>query len=309
MGLLAVVAAAGAKGISRDRAMGLLWAEVGEEQARHALSQAVYALRRGADRNLIVGTTLLRLDPAVASDVAELRTALQAGELETVAHLYTGKFLDGFYLPGAPEFERWVEEERASLEAEVARAFERLAVQMDEEGRRADAVRWWQRLADLDPFSARYAAGLMRALAAAGDRSGALGRAKLYRETVRRELNAEPDSAVEKLEQSLRLAPPVPVSAPKVPEPARVPEQLAASVATPRETEREPLVVRGRPPRWLLPAALLVSVASVGFAVRGLGTRESGSRPFLCQVSPEGDQRFSFDRGPTQPSLAASTMR
>jgi hypothetical protein len=28
-----------------------------------------------------------------------------------------------------------------------------------------------------------------------------------------------------------------------------------------------------------------------------------------CQVSPEGDQRFSFDRGPTQPSLAASTMR
>jgi heat shock protein HtpX len=29
----------------------------------------------------------------------------------------------------------------------------------------------------------------------------------------------------------------------------------------------------------------------------------------LCQVSPEGDQRFSFDRGPTQPSLAASTMR
>ena len=31
------------------------------------------------------------------------------------AALYDGPFLDGFYLTGAPEFERWVEAERATL--------------------------------------------------------------------------------------------------------------------------------------------------------------------------------------------------
>lgn len=41
LALLALVAAAGKKGISRDRVIGILWSETEEEQARHTLSQTL----------------------------------------------------------------------------------------------------------------------------------------------------------------------------------------------------------------------------------------------------------------------------
>jgi DNA-binding SARP family transcriptional activator/tetratricopeptide (TPR) repeat protein len=293
LALLAVVAAAGAKGVSRERVIGLLWPDTGEEQARHALSQAIYALRRGAERDLIAGTNQLRLDPSLTSDVGELRTALGAGDLETGARLYSGRFLEGFYLSGAPEFERWVDEERRDLEGEVVRALERLARQADEEGARPDAVRWWQRLTALDPLSARYAAGLMRALAATGDRSGALGRAKLYRETVRRELDAEPDPAIEKLERSLRSTPAV---SPAVQQPEPLPPPSAVVPAAPEPTQRHPRR------RWQVAAALLAAGALVAFVVRGGGTRDAGALPFLAV----GDVRIE---GPGDSTAGARVLR
>jgi DNA-binding SARP family transcriptional activator len=277
MALLALVAHAGQKAISRDQVIGILWAETGEEQARHTLSQTLYNLRRASGRDVIVGTTQLRLDPSVSSDIGDLRDGLAAGELEGVGTLYTGKFLEGFYLPGAPEFERWVEEERTVLHREALRAIERLAKQSDEGGKPAESVRWWQRLAELDPLSARYTAGHMRALAAVGDRSGALARAKFHREAVHRELDAEPDPAVRQLEQSLRAAPPTPAPIPAGPTPSSPAPSQSIAAAGPRAQHPA-----SRRVGWLLPAAVLVGVVGVGFAVRGFGSRSLGSLPFLA---------------------------
>lgn len=207
LALLAVAANAGPKGISRERLIGIFWAETGEEQARHTLSQTLYGLRKTVGRDLIIGSTHLRLDPSVESDIGDLRTALSAGDFETVARLYTGEFLDAFYLPGAPEFERWVEEERASLRGDALRAIERLARNADQAGQPTDAVRWWGRLTALDPLSARYAGGYIRALAGAGDHSGALARARQHREVIHRELGVEPDPEIQQLEATLRTAP------------------------------------------------------------------------------------------------------
>ena len=284
LGLLTLVATAGQQGLSRDRAIGILWPDTPEDQARHTLSQTLYNIRRAAGRDLIVGTSLLRLDPRVTSDVGELRSAILTGDLETVGRLYSGQYLAGFYLPGAPEFERWVEEERAGLEFEAKRAIERLAKQADDERRPADAVRWWQRLADLEPLSARYIAGLMHALAGAGDRSGALARAKLYRETVHRELNAEPDPAVQKLEATLRTAPSVeaPVSPPPTvtsssrTEPATIAVPTAPSPETTAPTKR-PGTSRVR---WA--ALALIGIAALILIVRGFTTRSRSDRPFLA---------------------------
>ena len=273
LALLALVAAAGKKGISRDRVVGILWPETSEEQARHALSQTLYRLRRETGREWIVVTHELRLEPSVSSDVGDLRHAVSVGELETVGLLYTGKFLDGFYLPAAPEFERWVEEERASLELEALRAIERLAQHADAEGRPAESVHWWQRLAELDPLSARYAAGHMRALAEVGDRSKALARAKSYREAVHRELNAEPDPAVQKLEQFLRAAPdePTPVQ----------PAHPLPPHPIPSQPEPAPQQSGTRRARWLVPAMLLGLVA-MGLAVRSFGRGSAAAPPFLA---------------------------
>ena len=54
--LLAALAAAGRKGLSRDALVGLLWPEVDDARARAALSQALYALKRdiGVDELILV---------------------------------------------------------------------------------------------------------------------------------------------------------------------------------------------------------------------------------------------------------------
>jgi DNA-binding SARP family transcriptional activator/tetratricopeptide (TPR) repeat protein len=300
LALLALVAAAGKKGISRDRVVGILWSETSEEQARHTLSQTLYNLKREVRSDLIVGSTHLRLEPASSSDVGELREAVQAGDLEAVGRLYTGRFLEGFYLSGAPAFERWVEEEQAGLHREAQRAIERLVKFAEEGTRPAESVRWWQRLGELDPLSARYAAGHMRALAAVGDRSGALARARLYRETVHRELDVEPDRAVQELEQRLRAAslPPAPAPTPVIPAPS-------ASAGG------EPPAHPSRPQRsvWLFTTAALVLVVVLGLVARGFGIGRASSPPFLAVGEIRTDSPGDSTRpGPILRDLLATSL-
>ena len=84
LALLALLAGAGERGMSRDKLLGYLWPDSDAEKGRNVLAQAVYALRRdlGAEQ-LFLGTSDLRLNPdVITSDVAEFRAALSAGRLE-----------------------------------------------------------------------------------------------------------------------------------------------------------------------------------------------------------------------------------
>src|SRR5215212_6812510 len=103
LGLLAVLAAAGEQGITREKLLGFFWPESDTQRARHALKQALYILRRDLrDAELVLGNATLRLNPAsIASDVQEFEQALAQGALERAAELYKGPFLDGLYLDGA----------------------------------------------------------------------------------------------------------------------------------------------------------------------------------------------------------------
>ncbi len=278
MALLALAAAAGRRGISRDRVLGLLWPESEEEQARHTLSQTLYSLKRDTGRDWIVTTPELRLDQAISSDVGDLERALEAGDHETAAGLYTGVFLDGFYLPGAPQFERWVEDERARLRAAVTRAAERAAAGAEQRADHAGALRFWTRLTELDPLSARYAAGRMRALVAAGDRASALAHARHHEAIVRRELDAEVDPAIRSLVLAMRAEGPG-ASATAVARPVQVPATEVPAQASPLSTEPER--VRSRQP-WRL-GALLLGVA-VLFVLGATVLRSTRAReiPFLA---------------------------
>ncbi len=247
LGLLALVAAAGKRGVSRDRVIGILWPESDQEQARHTLSQSLYRLKRETGRDWVSTAPELRLDPGVSSDVGEMLEALAGGDLKTAAELYTGPFLDGFYAPGGTEFERWAETERSRLHMLALRAIEQLAEQADTEGRHQDAIRWWYRLTELDPLSARYAAGHMRALAGGGDRARALAQARIHQDVVRRELDVEVDPTVRQLEATLRkssAAPPHLSSTPESRETAGTrddagPAQAAHSGLAPRPAARK----------------------------------------------------------------------
>src|SRR5205085_11359854 len=83
LALLALLAAAGERAVSRDKLVGWLWPESDEAKARHALSQWLFLLRKDLPPDSLVGTDELRLDAAVLpSDVASFRAALAAGALD-----------------------------------------------------------------------------------------------------------------------------------------------------------------------------------------------------------------------------------
>jgi TolB-like protein/DNA-binding SARP family transcriptional activator len=221
LALLALIARAGERGITRDKLLALLWPDAELEQGRRALNQALYTLRRdlGADE-LFVGVHELRLNPDVAAcDVLHFEAALRAGRFEEAAQHYAGPYLDGFRLPGAAEFERWADEERAELAHRFEALLERLARAATQRDEPLEAVRWWRRVAAIDPLDARVAAALMNALVAAGDCSAALQHARIYEVLVAQELDLPADAAVLDLARRIRAGELTgPVGAPIVPE-------------------------------------------------------------------------------------------
>ena len=209
LAILAILAAAGDRGISRERLFAILWPESDTPRARGALKQALYTLRRELrTRSLTVGAQQLRLNPeTIQSDVREFETSLERNELERAVELYRGPFLDGLYLKHLAAFERWMEGERARFARQHLDALERLARSAEARGNLQDALVWWRRLATADPFNARVTLGLMMALTAAGDRAGAIQYARLHEILLREELDLAPDDSVVALAERLRTTP------------------------------------------------------------------------------------------------------
>jgi DNA-binding SARP family transcriptional activator len=193
LAFLALLAVAGERGLSRDKALGYLWSESSSENARHALEQLLYSMRKQVAEPLFQGTDPLRLDTrAVQADVVDFARAMAANDPARAVTLYRGPFLDGFYLAGAPEFERWAEAERARLEAEHAEALRRLAADAHALGRLTAEIDFRRRLASADPLGERAAIALVKAMAEAGDWAGALRYAREYEARLREEVPGAP---------------------------------------------------------------------------------------------------------------------
>jgi TolB-like protein/DNA-binding SARP family transcriptional activator len=186
---------------SRDQLIAFLWPDANAEHGRKLLSDSIYRVNHALGGEAIIGTgediRLNRLQ--VGSDVADFEAAVDAREWRRAVDLYAGPFLDGFYLPNAADFDQWMEGERTQYARRMARATEALAVAAAEEGRAAEAVEWWHRLAALVPEDSRVAGELMRALDAAGNRAGALRHARVHALLLRETLGVEPDRSVQEL--------------------------------------------------------------------------------------------------------------
>jgi TolB-like protein len=149
----------------------------------------------------------LTLDETViTADVSEFRAALTSGDRERAVSLARGPFLDGFYLQGASEFERWVEEERGRLVAETTSALVSLATSATRANHHDAAADWWRQLTERDPVNGRFALEYLKALVVRGDRAAALAFTRRHEAIVRRELQTVPDPEVLRLEAELRAS-------------------------------------------------------------------------------------------------------
>lgn len=218
LAVLAVLAAAGARGVSRERLATLFWPDSDEEHARHSVRQTLYGIRHDLERDVVVSAgTQLSLDPAhITADVMEFHAALAGGDRERAVTLVRGPFLDAFYLPGAAPFERWIEEERQRLMASTIAALLALASEANRANHLDAAVMWWQRLTAIDPLSGRFALGYLKTLAARGDRAEALAFARQHEALMRRELDTDPDPDVRRVEAELRAMRTPPASVPQL---------------------------------------------------------------------------------------------
>ena len=209
LALLVLLANSRGGPVSRDRLLGLLWPERDADRARHVLAQLVYELRRDLGHSTINGgLDDLSVDPsALTSDVGEFEEALQERAMERVAALYTGPFLDGFFVSGAAEFERWVEERRRELETKYLHALETLAVVATDREDFWGAAEYRRRAAALDPLSTRHALALMQALARAGDRPGAVRHAQIHTQLLRSDLDADADPSIARFAAELSASP------------------------------------------------------------------------------------------------------
>src|SRR6267378_2382501 len=203
LALLALLAVARDRGLNRDKVQAYLWPESDTERARHGLNQLVYFQRRHLDTgDVFLGKKTLRLNRAViTSDVWDFEDALDAGAHEVAVRLYTGSFLDGFFLKEAPGFERWIDDQRRRLAERCGQAFEVLAAAA---ATKQEAVEWWRRAAELNPYHTDTVLRLANAWVAIGDRAAAVRCAQQHADLLRTELGLPPDPTLVRMIEQLR---------------------------------------------------------------------------------------------------------
>lgn len=296
LALLALLARS-PRGLSRERLAAYLFPDADAGRAHRAISDALYAVRKTLGKDAIVAAgDELRLDPAVlTSDAGEFESAIAAGALERAAALYRGPFLDGFFVSDAPEFERWADGERERLARAYAEVLEALVEKCDRAGDRTGQVRWLRQLAAHDPLHSRFAARLMLALDAAGDRPGALRHARIHQDLLREELGLGPSAEIESI--TARLTSPVTEgwgpphargeSAPAHGQPPSAPPaHPVSSTAHPAASNAEPAPSHGgagrRPRRTtaIFAVGLLVLLALVPLTNRARGRTSIAILPF-----------------------------
>ncbi|PYP71523.1 MAG: hypothetical protein DMD41_12110 [Gemmatimonadetes bacterium] len=237
LALLAYLAAATPRGPHRrDTLLALFWPELDQEHARAALRQSLHVLRSalGADTMVSRGDEEIGLDfERIWCDVAVFARAMDGGELGQALDLYRGNLLEGFFISDAPEFERWLESERARLAGAAARTARALAESCEKRGDLTTAARWARRAIELAPNDEGLLRKLIAILDRNGDRAGALQAYEEFAQRLAAEYEAEPAAETKALLAAVRArekAAPVTLAGQSLAEPT----PLAVAVPSPR---------------------------------------------------------------------------
>ena len=279
--LLAMLASAPGRSMSRDALADVLWAEHSDEQARNSLRQALAVLRKelnGHETNFFAEfSSAVALRPGhVSVDTDIFLNDIRLGTAESLQRaiaLWRGSFLADVMV-SETDLEHWLTEQREHYNSHYISAMDRLGPLLDGSAR-IDMARRLVQADNLRETSHRH---LMEAYRAAGERSQALRHYDKVRKLLHEELGVEPSPEIEDLRKEIasnghngqngHATKAVRVTAPAPPPPAAVqppPSSYAAPV--------QPVAPGGKPRSSLVYAATVI-VALVAVAVAGwLSTR------------------------------------
>lgn len=186
--------------LSRGHLHLLFWPDVPEEVARRNLSHLLTHLRRALPwPHILVATSdEVRLQPdhlwcdARVFNQTSVDPDVDLALLHSLVSLYRGPFLDGFDLPGCPEFENWCLSERSDLEHRYLRALEHLVERCASAGEISQAIRYARQYLETDSLAEAIHRQLIQLYAAAGDRHLALQQYEYCASILESELGVSP---------------------------------------------------------------------------------------------------------------------
>ncbi|MFN8464347.1 MAG: AAA family ATPase [Caldilineaceae bacterium] len=201
-GLADLLWAAGSSdaGSNFRRALANLRSVIGD---RSAHPPYLYITRNTVQFNLASDVTV---DAVRFLDLAQ-KSAAQPGwvdNLEQAVVLYRGSFLEGFNLDDCPEFELWMTMTREALLQLATGALFRLAEHYAMHAEVERALAHYYRCLALDSCHEAAQRGMMRLLAAHGQRGAALARYTAFRTQLLQDLQVQPDMRTEELVEAIR---------------------------------------------------------------------------------------------------------
>jgi DNA-binding SARP family transcriptional activator/pimeloyl-ACP methyl ester carboxylesterase len=187
----------------RGRVAGVFWPDVLEESARSSLRTTLATLRRELGKSAAHVVTASRESVGIEPR-ADVRIDLQAfeqlvsrGELEQAAALCRGDLL-------ADLDDDWVNEPREHHRHRLLGVLAELAEDAERAGDLDAALDRTREQVTLDPLSEEAQRELVRRLAAAGDRAGALAAYQVYSLRLQRELGIAPSAECRELVERVR---------------------------------------------------------------------------------------------------------
>ncbi len=257
--LLALMLLAPQRSVRREAAVDALWPTAGAATSRKAMRQALWQIHRATDvaapdtpRLVLTSAETIRINPqrplwldveefaaaarAAQASTAETLTEASLDRLAAACDLYRGPLLDGCD-------DEWCMVERTHLEDQQLTLLDRLSAAAEQCGRPVWAIRWAERLLEIEPAHERSHRRLMWLYYQTDDRTRALRQYQRCRFVLERELGVRPSSRTEELaaaigadvsaapalEQASLPAPWLPVK-PAGGHPTRSDRELAAAV-------------------------------------------------------------------------------
>jgi DNA-binding SARP family transcriptional activator len=180
---------------TREALADLLWGESPEAEARASLRQALKHLRESLGGLMDSDRRMVRLGKPVRCDVTEF-LHLAESDPEAAAAVDVPRFLAGFSIRRAPQFDEWVADTRSGLVRRYAAVLATLARDAMDRRRWREAAQRADQWLECDRLSEEAATVTIEARYLAGDRGAALARLADYRTALLRETGCEPSHAL-----------------------------------------------------------------------------------------------------------------
>lgn len=238
VGLLACLALAHGKPVSRDQLCALLWSDRQAPQARASLRQLLFDLRRdfgqaGDVLEVASDGSISCNNLDVQSDVADFdrfRLSDERMTLERIFALRRGPFIEGLS-PEDTVFADWIEDNRRTLDARWCEATARLLRVLEREGDHRRGLEIAGHVLSVDPHCELAHQSVIRAHLAMNNRSLALRHYQEFREKLDHDLGVEPDALTQQIIRDASAPQPMPAASVATQAPVALARRPKASIA------------------------------------------------------------------------------